>query len=229
MKMFKTTFQIPIGSEAGQCTIELPTAAFQERTSRDRALAKYAAFSSQVTTLALNLASEVKATEQPAKRAREEPTVTEPAWPVKRRRRQTSEVKPVHVVVKEEVTDSDDLVTVQLTDWSLTLDFLLHRRTQFSKVLETFAVRKGRAMSTMIMVFNGYRVLIDQTPDTVCGWSGKCPEPEMMLTLRSSVWKAEISSRSYQIKQAPESGERWAGDFSMECMNIRWTLAGHGR
>ena len=168
--MFKTTVQIPIGSEFGQCTIELPLKAFSDAKSDDESEERMTAFSSKVTVAVLKVAREMTTTQKPDKRAREDEVDSQPPRSIKKERLDAelrAHVPPEVGMPNTTESKGNDKIRLQLQDWSRTMEIIVSRHSTFGKVLKAFAVEKGRSPTTLRMIFNCQRIYQNDTPDSV--------------------------------------------------------------
>ena len=172
--MFKSSFQIPLGSEAGQITIELPMAAFQndEKDQNDGGSEDpLAAFSSKITASVLKLAKETVEARRPAKRTREEsPGPDSPRSSKKKRLDADSDSSVLQATTIEEASAmKQNNIVIELRDWERSVSFRLAPTTELRKAFQTFSRMKGRDISTLRFYHDGAKARHDDTPDSVSG------------------------------------------------------------
>ena len=171
--MFKSSFQIPLGSETGQITIELPMAAFpnEENDQNDGGSEeRVAAFSSKITASVLKLAKETVETRRPAKRSREEsPDPDSPRSSKKERLDVDSDSSVLQVTATEASAVGQNNIVIELRDWERPVKLKLARTAKFWKTFETFSMIKGRDICTLRFYCEGARVQHNDTPESVSG------------------------------------------------------------
>jgi hypothetical protein len=171
--MFKTTIQIPIGSESGQCTIELPLKAFSDGKSDDESEERIAALSSKVTVSVLKIAREMAAAQKSHKRGPDEDASapTSPLQAVKKPRMHADLVEAAKQNAIAEsprkTPDMSKVINIDLSGHDRTITVRMHRTTQLLAALVEFCGRNGRAPNTMRIYYQDVRVDWSETPDSV--------------------------------------------------------------
>ena len=167
--MFRTTIHIPLGSESGKCTIELPMSAFEDGQGDEASEERIAAFSSKITAAVLKTAREMTAFKNAAKRAREEEAVSQtPRRIVKKERLdtipndlETQGTGTVAPPVKQ------DMIEIVLHDWEMSFPIRLARTTRLSRAFAAFCSVKGRSISTLRFLYETQRIQGHETPESV--------------------------------------------------------------
>lgn len=175
-KMFRTTVQLPLGGETGECSIQVPMSVFESEADEDSRDELIAEFTSKITASFSKISREVLRARKPVKREAPGEKEAQPNSPVKRHRRNEDSVTIASMPAKtrsmmELDPDRDDntMITIEFRYSGNFTSYRIRmkRTTPLLRAFEELAEANGRSLATMRMFYDTECVRGYETPESV--------------------------------------------------------------